>query len=85
VSSLDDFARRPAVRRSIDGNATGDTVDARKVTIASIPHMSDIGTFTLNGVDTTLANQMRLRSGAFARVKDNGESEIHLNVLPARV
>ncbi len=65
-------------------NATGDTVDERKVTVASVPHMSDIGTFTLNGSDTSLASQMRLRSGAFTRIKESGEAESHINVLPGK-
>ncbi len=65
-------------------NLTGQAVDERKVTLASIPHMTERGTFILNGTETSLANQMRLRAGTFAREKDNGEIESHLNVLPGK-
>jgi len=65
-------------------NLTGETVDERKVTLASVPHMTERGTFILNGTETSLANQLRLRAGSFARVKDNGEVESHLNVLPGK-
>lgn len=55
-------------------------LDSRRVTLASVPHMTDRGTFILNGSEYTLAHQMRLRPGIFTRVKESGEIESHINV-----
>jgi DNA-directed RNA polymerase beta subunit len=65
-------------------NATGGVLDERKVTLAEVPHMTHRGTFILNGTEYTLANQMRLRPGVFTRVKENGEVESHINVMPGK-
>jgi DNA-directed RNA polymerase beta subunit len=63
-------------------NATGNTLDEREMTIANVPHLTPRGTFVLNGTEYTLSNQMRLRPGVFTRVKENGEIESHVNVMP---
>jgi DNA-directed RNA polymerase subunit beta len=65
-------------------NATGATIDERKTTLATVPVMTDGGTFVLNGTEYTLANQMRLRPGIFTRHKHNGEVESHVNILPGK-
>jgi len=59
-------------------------VDERTVTMARIPKMTNGGTFVLNGVEYTLANQARLRPGVFTREKQNGEIESHVNVMPGK-
>lgn len=69
--------------RLID-NATGQAVDERKSTLASVPVMTNGGTFVLNGTEYTLANQMRLRPGVFTRIKHNGEVESHVNIMPGK-
>jgi DNA-directed RNA polymerase subunit beta len=59
-------------------------VDEKKVTMARIPKLTNGGTFVLNGVEYTLANQARLRPGVFTREKANGEIESHVNVMPGK-
>lgn len=63
-------------------NATGQTLEEKKATLATIPYLTDRGTFINNGVEYTLSNQMRLKPGVFTRVKNNGEIEAHVNILP---
>lgn len=63
-------------------NESGQVLDERKQTVAVVPHLSDSGTFVHNGVEYTLSHQQRLRPGVFARRKDNGELESHINVKP---
>lgn len=65
-------------------NATGATLDERKTTLATVPVLTDGGTFVMNGTEYTLANQMRLRPGIFTRRKHNGEVESHVNILPGK-
>ncbi len=65
-------------------NKTGGTLDKRDLTIAHIPYFTDRGTFVLNGIDWTLGHQLRLRPGIYTRVKENGEIESHVNVMPGK-
>lgn len=76
------LARRLRGTWRLRDNATGNVVDERESTVAAVPRMTPRGTFILNGTEYTLANQMRLRPGVFTRVKENGELEAHVNVLP---
>jgi DNA-directed RNA polymerase subunit beta len=69
--------------RLID-NKTGAPIAKRRATIANVPYMTDAGTFVHNGVEYTLAHQMRLRPGVYTREKDNGELEAHVNVMPGK-
>lgn len=61
---------------------TGQDLDRKTTTLARIPYFTPRGTYVQNGTEYTLASQLRLRSGAFARRKQNGELETHVNVLP---
>jgi DNA-directed RNA polymerase subunit beta len=65
-------------------NKTGAPIAKRRATIANVPYMTDAGTFVHNGVEYTLAHQMRLRPGVYTREKDNGELEAHVNVMPGK-
>lgn len=65
-------------------NATGGVLDQKKTTIANIPYMTHRGTFIHNGNEITLSNQLRLRPGIFTRIKENGEIEAHINVMPGK-
>ncbi len=65
-------------------NANNQQLDERRMTLAQVPHMTRRGTFVLGGVEYTLAHQMRLRSGIYHRVKENGEVEAHVNVMPGK-
>ena len=61
-------------------NATQQPVDQKQTTLANVPYLTSMGTFINNGNDYGLASQLRLRPGIFAREKDNGELESHVNV-----
>ena len=56
----------------------------RNARLGTVPYLTDRGTFISRGNEYTMAHQMRLRPGAFTRVKDNGELETHVNVLPGK-
>ncbi len=63
-------------------NATNTVLDEKPMTVAQVPYMSPRGTFVINGTEYSLANQTRLRPGVFTRIKENGELESHINVMP---
>ena len=65
-------------------NDTGETLDQREATVAHVPYLSNRGTTIHGGNEYTLSNQMRLRSGIYTRIKDNGEIEAHANILPGK-
>jgi DNA-directed RNA polymerase beta subunit len=65
-------------------NATGQPLEERHATLANVPHLTDDGVFINRGVSYTLAHQLRLSPGIFARQKQNGELEAHVNVLPGK-
>jgi DNA-directed RNA polymerase beta subunit len=50
--------------------------------VARVPYMTRRGTFIYRGNEYTVANQQRLRPGIYARQKDNGELESHVNLIP---
>lgn len=63
---------------------TGEEVERRRTTLAHVPYLTDGGTFVNRGREYTVANQLRLRPGTYARLKSNGEYEVHANVLPGK-
>ena len=65
-------------------NTTGSVVDKKRSVIMTVPHATERGTFINNGTEYTLKNQQRLLSGVFTRLKDNGEVESHVNVMPGK-
>ena len=69
---------------SLIDNATQTPVATREATIANVPYLTDSGTFVNNGVEYTLAHQLRLRAGVFTRQKENGELEAHVNTIPGK-
>lgn len=60
----------------------GNVIDKQKKLLATVPIMTNHGTFVRRGIEYTLANQMRLRSGIYTHEKENGELESHFNVAP---
>jgi DNA-directed RNA polymerase beta subunit len=64
---------------SLVDKATGQVVDKKQTTIAHLPWATDRGTFVYRGNEYVIANQTRLRPGVYARVKDNGILEAHVN------
>ena len=65
-------------------NDTGAVVDRKRSTVATVPYLTDHGTFIQNGSEYTLSHQLRLRPGVFTRVQANGELEAHVNVMPGK-
>lgn len=50
--------------------------------LASVPYLTERGTFIRNGTETVMPIQARLVSGVYTRIKDNDEVEAHVNVKP---
>ncbi len=65
-------------------NTTGEVLAKKKSRLGIIPYMTNRGTFINRGSEYTMSNQMRLRPGIYTRIKDNGELEAHVNVLPGK-
>lgn len=59
---------------------TGEQVDSYKTTVVDVPWMTPRGTFIQGGSEWTVARQARLRPGVYARQKESGELEGHINV-----
>lgn len=78
------LARRMRGTWELTDNTTGKLLDSRHQVVARVPHLDDMGVFLHNGNQYTLNNQQRLMGGAFARQKENGELEAHVNVLPGQ-
>jgi DNA-directed RNA polymerase beta subunit len=79
--------RRRSLTRGLRGTwnlidkKTGQPVDSKRAMVARVPYLTQRGTYIVNGNEYTVANQARLKSGVFTRVKDNGDYEAHFNVL----
>jgi DNA-directed RNA polymerase beta subunit len=65
-------------------NATQQVVDSKRAVLATIPHLTDRGTFINNGTEYTLKNQQRLLPGVYTRIRDNGEIEAHANIMAGK-
>jgi DNA-directed RNA polymerase beta subunit len=61
---------------------TGKVIDTKTTTIAHIPWITDQNTSVLNGSMYVNQLQQRLKPGVYARRKESGELEAHVNVLP---
>ena len=60
--------------------ATGKAIDSKSGTVMEIPYVTDRGTVIYRGNEYTIANQARLKSGVYTRLKENGELEAHINI-----
>lgn len=65
-------------------NETQKVLDEQRMTLAHVPHLTQRGTYILNGTENTLSSQLRLRPGIYTRRKANGDLEAHVNVLPGK-
>ena len=60
---------------------TDTVVDTKKaITLAHIPWVTDRNTVIYNGSEYNITSQQRLKPGVYARVKDTGDIEAHVNV-----
>jgi DNA-directed RNA polymerase subunit beta len=65
-------------------NLSQQVIDRKKSVLATVPHLTERGTFINNGTEYTLKNQQRLLPGVYTRVRDNGEIESHANIMPGK-
>jgi DNA-directed RNA polymerase beta subunit len=65
-------------------NETQQVLDRKRAVLATIPYLTERGTFINNGTEYTLKNQQRLLPGIYTRIRDNGEIESHANVMPGK-
>lgn len=61
---------------------TGRVLDEKSTTIAQIPWVTERNTCIINGSEYVTSGQQRLKPGVYARIKESGEAEAHVNVLP---
>lgn len=61
---------------------TGSVIDTKTTTIAHIPWLTERNTAILNGTEYLSSSQQRLKPGVYTRVKESGEIEAHVNVVP---
>lgn len=61
-------------------NTTGDILDQQRKTLAQVPVLTDDGTFLLDGTNSYLVGQTRMRPGGYTRRRESGELESHMNV-----
>lgn len=80
----DTLARRLRADVELVDNASGTVLDSRRTTLAAVPYYTDAGVFVNRGTKYAMANQQRLRPGAYTRERDNGEVETHFNVPPGQ-
>lgn len=66
----------------LSDTATGQMLEEKKATVATVPFVTQRGTMIHNGTEYTMSNQLRLRPGAYTRIRENGEVETHANILP---
>ncbi len=76
------LSRRLTGTVTMTDKGSGATVDARRMTIASIPQLTQQGVFVLDGTAQPVAQQFRLMPGIYSRKKGNGSYEGHVNLLP---
>ena len=67
-------------RVRLTDKASGHPLEEKEVTLANVPYMTDDGTFVYGGSHYSTSNQSRLKSGIYARSKENGELESHINI-----
>ena len=63
----------------LSDKVTGQELETKELTLANVPWLTQRNTFINGGIEYAVGNQYRLRHGVFARRKDNGELESHIN------
>jgi len=78
------LARRMRGTWELYDKKTGRLLERRRQVVAAVPYLTSLGTFVYRGTEYTVNHQQRLRPGVFTRVRDNGDLEGHVNVLPGQ-
>ena len=77
------LGRRLKGRWQLTDKATGEPVARTgRLTLMSVPHMTQRGTYIRNGHEMTIGHIMRLRPGVYARSRADGRYEAHINPKP---
>jgi DNA-directed RNA polymerase beta subunit len=66
----------------LEDKDTGKQLGKKNITLGKLPWRTDRGTYISKGTEYSVANQFRLKYGAYSRVKENGEIETHYNITP---
>lgn len=69
---------------SLKDNATGNTIDQRRVKIAELPKTTRRYSYIVDGQEYQLDNQWQLKPGVYVRRRQNGELEARFNVSGRR-
>lgn len=59
---------------------TNQVTEAKTLTLAHVPWVTDRNTVVYNGTEYSTTNQQRLKPGVYTRIRDTGEAEAHVNV-----
>ena len=76
------LSRRIVGNYNLIDKATNTIVDSKRATIAAVPTLTHQGVFVIDGSASALSHQLRLLPGIYARRKQNGAVEAHVNVMP---
>jgi len=69
---------------ALKDNVTGKVVDQQKLKLMSLPKYTRRYSHIVDGQEYQIDNQWRLKSGVYARVKDNGELQSQFNLAKGR-
>jgi DNA-directed RNA polymerase subunit beta' len=69
---------------TLKDNVTGKKVDEKKIRLFNLPKTTRRYSQIVDGQEYQVDNQWRLKSGVYARVKDNGELESSFNLAKGR-
>ncbi len=64
----------------IRNNKTGKVIDKGRRTIAQVPWMTPRHTFTVEGNEYSVSNQLRIKPGVYTRTRNNGDLEANFNL-----
>lgn len=73
---------RPVWGTYVLKDAEGTELDRSKKMLMKLPHLTNEGVYYLNGIQYSIGNQQRMRSGIYTHKKQNGEIETHFNCEP---
>lgn len=76
------LARRLMGTFTLTDKASGNVLDKKSTTIASIPYLTDHGTAVIDGTPSIISHQLRLLPGIFVRRTASGRVESHHNIQP---
>ncbi len=82
-ATMDRHDLTQAIKGSVEliNKKTGEVVDTKKnLTLVHVPWVTDRNTVIYNGSEYNITSQQRLKPGVYARIKDTGDIEAHVNV-----